>query len=1029
MSAWFTRNPVAANLLVMLVVIGGFLTMIGMRIEGFPKLPPSYISVDISYPGASAEQVDQGVSRRVEKSIEGLAGIKKVISMSFEDTSQILIQKETSYSMTKLLNDVKMKVEGIAHFPEKAEKPVISVNEFEDFVLVVQIYGDMDDKTLQDSARLLEEELLASPKISKIEIFGKKPTEMRVEVNQEKLSRYGLNLRDLKSIINSNNANYGFGTIKGENGYITLRADSKLRNYDQLMALPIVTDSDGGKVLLSDVATIIDAYRDVVTTARYQGKESVGIVIYTSTKGDMMEISKSAAEVVDNLKRQLPESIKIDIWANYSNYMKNRILLLQSNAWQGLLIVFVILAVFLNFKLAFWVAMGIPFSIAGALAIMGETFLNYSINDITTFGMIIVLGILVDDAVVVGESIYEERQKITDPIEGTIKGVHRVTVATVFGVLTTIAAFFPLILIKNDLGKILSSFSVVVIVALLFSLIESKLVLPAHLAGVSITPPESKNIIAKLYALIQSLASGALNGFNKRIYEPVLKISLRHRYSALTIFVTFAFIGIWLVKMGYIRTVFFPDIPSDVVTVNLKMENGSSDKMTYRNADIIEKAANYANEKLMEEKGTKYPPIKNMMTAVTGGHSIDIYAELQPQDKRTIPTKEMLKLWRKEVKDLEGVESFNFVTSTETGGGFKLNVESRNSDSLETAVKALESALGQIDGVTDIRNDLKSGEPELRISIKPEARHLNITPAQIAAYIDEAYGGYEVDRFHRGTDEVKLKIIYKKNQREYIYQLLDSKIRLDDGTMVPISTIANIESRFSSGFIRRENSKRAIEVKASLDKDIISSTEVMTQLQKTLERIEQEQPDVKITAGGELQEENEMRSGMLKALFMIVLLIYALLAIPLKSYWKPFVIMSVIPFGFIGAVVGHIFAGLPVSVLSIFGMLALAGIVVNDSLVMLTRFNNLLEDGHSVKDALTLAGTSRLRAIFLTTATTVCGLLPLMSETSEQAQYLIPAAVSLAYGEIFATFITLLLIPILMNIAYDIRGLIKRREA
>ncbi len=1025
-SAWFTKNPVAANLLALLVIVGGIFTLMGLRIEGFPKIPSSSLSIDIAYPQSSTQQVESGITRKVEKSLEGLTGVKKITSYSSEGSAQILVQKATGYDMTRLLNDVKTKIESVDNFPEKSTKPVISVDEFKDFALIVQVYGDVSEQTLQQSARLLEKELQSHPKISKIESFGKKNREMRIELDGEKLKKLGLSIGQVAAIVNTDNTEKGYGLLKNSSSRIIVRSDVKIQHYDQLMNLPIITNSDGAKIYLKDVAQVIEGYEDSDTKARYQGQNSVGIVLYSSNKGHLIEVSLAAHKVVEDLKKQVPSEIHIDIWADFSMYMKDRLTLLQSNAWQGLLIVFVILAVFLNFKLAFWVAMGIPFSIFGALALMGESFLNYSLNDITTFGMIIVLGILVDDAVVVGESIFEERQKYQDQnakdrIEGTIKGVHKVAVATIFGVLTTIAAFYPLMLIKNDFGRILASFSMVVCVALVFSLIESKLILPAHLASTSITSQTPKNPLSKGFAKIQKIASDFLDFFNQRVYTPILVVTLKHRYSALVVFICLALMGGWLVKMNYVRTVFFPEIPGDVISVNVTMETGSSSKMTYKNADIIDAAAAAINRELMDKHNSDQPPIRKIMTAVTGSEGIESYAELQPQAMRVVKTLALLKLWRSRIRNLEGVQSIKFSGNAETGGGFVLKVESHSTVSLNAAVKKLKAALMDIEGIHDLRDDLKSGAPELRLRLKNEARHLGLTPDELASQIGMAYGGFEIDKFQKNNDEVKLRVIYKKDQRKYIHQLLETRISLADGSLIPLTQVAIVESHFSSGYIHRINGKRVAEVEAALDKRIISASEVFEELNKmSIPEIENSFPDVKISAGGELEQEGEMKGGLLKALIMITLLIYALLAVPLKSYWKPFIIMSVIPFGFTGAVVGHLIVGVPLSILSFFGMLALTGIVVNDSLVMLTHFNDILADGKTVKEALTQAGSSRFRAIFLTTATTVCGLMPLLLETSEQAQYLIPAAVSLAYGELFATFITLLLIPLLMNIAYDI---------
>lgn len=1024
LTEWFVKNPVAANLLALLVILGGLFTLMGIRIEGFPKIPPSYISVDISYPDTSAEQVDRGVARKVERSLEGLPGIKKTISTSFEGAARVLVQKETGYDMIRLLNDVKTRVDGIGNFPRKSERPIISVDEFKDFALLVQVYGDVDKKTLQQAARLVELELKADPKISKIESFGKKQRELRIELDVQRLKALGLSAEQVAGMVSQNISQAGFGRLKSSSSRIMLRSDAKLEYYDQLMDLPLITAQNGSRILLKDVAVIVDGYEDNDDTAFFQGSPSVGMVLYTGSKGHLIEISQAARDVVEKLKGQLPGSIELDIWANVSIYMKNRLKLLQTNAWQGLLIVFVILAVFLNIKLAFWVAMGIPFSIAGAVALMGESFLNYSLNDITTFGMIIVLGILVDDAVVVGESIFEERETCPDPVQGTIKGVQKVAVATVFGVLTTIAAFYPLMLIKNDFGKILASFAMVVCIALLFSLIESKLVLPAHLASISIRSQPSGNRFVTTYRWIRKTAAGGLDLFNRRIYTPVLKICLTHRYSALVMFVFLALTAGWLVRMGHVGTVFFPDIPGDIVMVSGTMEKGMPAAMAFKNAAVIEDAAASLNRELMDKFETDNPPVRKIMTAVSDNDTIEIYAELQPQGRRVIETMALIRQWRENSRGLEGLQSIKFSGNVETGGGFVLKLASRKTGDLEKAVGKLKTGLQNMDGVFDIRDDLKAGESEIRLTLKNEARHLGLTPADLSAQIGAAFGGFEIDKFHRGDDEIKLKLIMGKEQRRYVHQLLETRIRLKDGSFVPLPMVAELLSERAQGYIHRENGRRIAMVYAALDKTRISAGAIFEKLrEKTIPDIETTLPGVMVSRGGELEQEGEVRAGLVKALVMVVILIYALLAIPLKSYWKPFVIMSVIPFGFAGAVAGHYIAGIPLSVLSFFGMLALAGIVVNDSLVLLTRFNAILDEGGNVKEALQTAGSSRFRAVFLTTTTTVCGLMPLLFETSEQAQYLIPAAVSLAYGELFATFITLLLIPILMAIAYDIKEL------
>lgn len=671
--------------------------------------------------------------------------------------------------------------------------------------------------------------------------------------------------------------------------------------------------------------------------------------------------------------------------------------------------------------------MGIPISIAGALVIMGDRFLGYSLNDITTFGLIIVLGILVDDAIVVGESVFEERRLTDDPIEGTIRGVHKVATSTVFGCFTTVAAFFPLLLIDNDLGKIFASFAVVVIISLLVSLLESKLILPAHLASIKMDSPPSQHSIPRAWCCIQSICNKFLSWVNNRLYTPALKRVLHHRYTAIMVLLTTAVIGVGMIVNEQVRTVFFPEVPGQIITVRMEMQSGAPLDLTLNNMQLIERAAEQINAEIMDETHTEEPPIVHVMASLTGPLSVEVYAELQPEKTRTVETMETLRRWRTLVGALEGVDELTFSGSFEMGGGFIIELADRNLNVLHDASDLFCEKLGQINGVHDVRSDLKQGSPEIRLQLKPEAQHLDLTTSDLARQIGDAFGGIEVQRIQRDADEVKVNVKYQKSRRRYMHDIMQMQIQSASGRWLPMASVATIKSGYEPASIYRKNNRRVIEVKANLDKSVVSASEVARFIQ---EHIAPEMktffPSLTLTGAGELEEMGEMKGGLKRALIMIVILIYVLLAIPLKSYWQPFVIMSVIPFGFVGAVLGHWIMGFPLSVLSFFGMLAVMGVVVNDSLVMLTRYNELRESGEHVSMSLVLAGGSRFRAIILTTITTVCGLMPLLSETSEQAQYLIPAAISLAWGELFATPITLFIVPVLIRIGIDIRNVISR---
>ncbi|SIS97994.1 efflux RND transporter permease subunit [Neptunomonas antarctica] len=1019
---WFIRNPVAANLLMGLILILGYLSVSDMRIEGFPKIPPDSVGISVYYPGANAAQVDEAISQKIEKALEGLPGAKRIISFSSESSAYVRVKMDNGYSLERLLEDVNTRVNSIATLPQLADRPVITREAFNFPALIVQVYGNVDTDVLQRIGKDVKAELLARPEISKISSWGEEVAEVSIEISPEKLESYGLSYETVAHKINQSSLIYRTGKLSTSSGTIVLRADRQAYHWQDFSNIPILDLSDGSQVLLGDIATIKDTFVETEGQVRYKGTSAIGMEVIIDRKGNLLDVSKVVHEVVSELREQTLENVSIDIWADQSNYISDRLALLRSNAFQGLLIVFVILSLFLNFKLAFWVAMGIPISIAGTLWLMGWERFDYSLNDITTFGMIVVLGILVDDAIVVGESVFTERGRIKDPIKGTEKGVEKVATATIFGVLTSVAAFYPMLLIDNPLGKVLAGFSGVVIIALLFSLLESKFILPAHLAGINLESKQQNHIVARLWQRIRQAVDNALNYVNHQWYRPALEKALVHRYATLILFLSLAVLGVGLATTGTVRTTFFPDVPGSIITVTMEFDPQSPYSITQRNAAFVEAMAKEVNQEVMREHGISRPPIEKIMTAINNKQRVEIYAELTPEKLRTIGTLDLIKRWREKVGRLEAVDVIHFSGSDSTGGGFALTLFAKHEDVLQSGVDAVSKALRSIEGVYDVRDDLKGSEPEIFARLKPEAGRWGVTIEQLAAYVSDQYGGMEVQRFQRDGEEIKVQLRNPKEWRNSIDDLMNGRIMTPQGEWLPISAVAELESRYVSGSIWRRNGERAAIIYANLDKSKVSPSEVIKTLkQEKLIQLQQAYPDLEIKPAGELEESGEITGGLKNALILALILIYVLLAVPLKSYSQPFVIMIVIPFGIAGAIAGHFIADIPLSVLSFFGMLALTGIVVNDSLVMLTTYNQYLEEGMPRHLALVESGSSRFRAILLTTVTTVSGLMPLLTETSEQAQYLIPAAVSLAYGEMFATAITLFAVPIVALIFVDIK--------
>ncbi len=1026
---WFIRNPVATNLIAFLIIVSGLTTILSIRIETVPSTPPTIISIKTVCPGANAELVDRSVSRRIEKALEGTPGLRKISSFSSENLSVVKAKRLQNFDIDRFQNEIKTRIDAINNLPAFSERPSIFREEvYKIPAIYVQVYGDKDLKTLQKTARIVKERLENDPMISRLETFAKLPYEIRVEVDEEKLTNYGLSIDDITEKINENSLDYRTGSLKSKSGKIILKADKKAFRYEDYANIPVKTLPDGRRILMKDVAEIVDGFKEVESFARFQGKPSVGITIFNAQKEHILKTTKNAKKIVEELKGEMPEGVYIETWGGYSDFMQQRLKLLAENGIQGLFIVLILLALFLNFKLAFWIAMGIPIAVFGAGMIMGPSFLDYSLNDITTFGFIVVLGILVDDAVVVGESVYEEKLKSPDKdaVQATVLGVERVAKATIFGAFTTIGAFFPLTLMTSEIGKIMVSFSVVVIAALFFSLFESKFILPCHLANVSVEIKSPKTFFGKIYSALQAKAMAFLQFLNKKIYQPLLEKALRHTYSSLLIIITIALIGIGLLEKGIVRTVFFPDVPGQVITVSLKMNSSMPISLTIDNLEKIEREANELNREFIKKLGNIEPPIKYITTNLIDLSTAKVYAEIQPQETKKVDTMLLVEKWRDRVGKLEGAEKLTYQVVEDWTGGFIIEVSSAYDYALKNATLEVVEALKQQSGVNDINTDLNSGKPQINLHLKEEAQHLGVSVADLAEQIGNAYGGLEVYKIQRDGEEVKVFVKYQKNKKKYINDLLSSRIQNADGKWLPLTSVAEVRTEITPVEIIRRNGKRTVQVKASIDKKLISQAEVFEFIEQGIAKdLQSKYPDVKIAPAGDLEEMEEVNMELLTAFLMIIVLIYSLLAVPLKSYFQPLIIMAAIPFSIVGAILGHWIMGYPVSFISFFGILAVMGVVVNASLVMLTRFNQLREEGLEFEDALKQAGIGRFRAIFLTTVTTSAGLMPLMMEKSEQAQYLIPAAVSIAYGVIFSTIITLLLIPLLIKISENIKMTLK----
>ena len=1009
---WFLDNPIAANLLMGFILIAGFLSFDSLRVESFPQIPPSRLVIEVTYPGGTAKQVDEGITQRIEDAISGVAGIKNISSVSYPGFSSVRVKKNTGIELSELVEKVRNEVDAIVGFPERAERPQIYKDEFGNLASFIMVYGDVSNDTLQGVSTLVQNTLKKHEAISKVTNLGKRRKELVIEPISSRLKQHGLSHQNLAEVIHQWSLAHRSGELDTARGKITLKADNYSDTLPTLAAIPVITTAEG-VVTLGDVAQITRSYANTDDRVRFSGKPAIALMVSTSQKDNLLDVSEATKNVLDDIQAQLPQGVKTQIMADMAPYINEQLDLLGTNAWQGLIIVIILLGLFLEVRLALWVAMGIPISVAGAMWLMGLPALDYSINDITLFGMILVLGILVDDAVVVGESIHHARGKIKDPKEASFRGVEAVSVATIFGVLTTIAAFSPMLWIENELAQVLAGFSAVVIFALIFSLIESKFILPVHLT-IPRTGP-STNRFNTLLKRAREKCNQGLNWFSETCYLPTLRLALEHKGASFTIFLILVLGAYGAMMKGSIRTVFFPEIPGRYATLTVDMDQDAALSLTRSHVERIERAIIQTDSALSARYLGGEEVVSKYLLSLEGASKIEATIEIHQQGLTKIPSAEFLAEWERQTGKLEGSYAQKFTFAEEPAGGTFLTINAPSRDKAKHVAEQLKKSLAKLQGVHDVVDDSQTGKRQLQITLNQRGINLGLTQRQLADVVGGAFGHIELHRLLDQGEESLVLLRLPEQARKTKQQLLETPILVAQGNYVTLSEIADISYSREPVALYRKNRNEVVSVFWRQDKTVASPQDTWQALSDEVEQLHHQYPDVEISAAGEFEELLEVQSGFKKAMLLTLLLIYVLLAVPLKSYWQPFIIMSVIPFGFAGAIYGHGLMGLSVSILSLFGMMAMTGVVINDSLVLMTRFNQLYASGMAMKDALIEAGKSRMRAIFLTTVTTVCGLLPLLSETSEQAQYLKPAAVSLVFGELFATPITLILIPILLS--------------
>jgi len=1025
--SWFAGNPVVANILMFSILATGIFISLTVRKEGFPAFDAESVVVNIPIRGGTPEDVERGVSIRVEEALESVDGIEHIRSISTDNLSTTTISVKEGYPIGKLLDDVKIQVDAIPRFPEQAENPVVLEQKISNQVLWVEIFGDAPENVRKEAARNIRDLFLRKSAISKVETFGSRDYEISIEPSEDKLRTYDLTFDEVANAISNNSIDLGGGVIRSNRGDISLRSRDQAYTQRDFENIPVRTNPDGTRVLVKDIAQVRDAFIDQSMLNRFGNSPTTSLQITTEGNEDIIKAVKQAREVLENYK-DLPEGLELDSWLDGSTYIRERLTLLGRNGFIGVLLVLGILMLFLNFRLAFWVAVGIPISLAGAVILFPLPGLDLSINLISAFGFLIVLGIVVDDAIVIGESIFSAKEGESENLDGqaslrtTVRGVSKVVTPATFGVVTTIAAFLPLTQVSGRLGSVFSQIATVVIFCLAFSLIESKLILPAHLAHVNVHS-KPKNFISRNWVRFQKRIARTLELFIEKVYRPIIRFLLPWRYATLAGFFAVFALTIGLFPAGQLRFVFFPNIYEDNATVILELEQGQSVDYLHENAERITNVAKSLGEQYQKQFG--HNPFKKIQLSASTNTRATISTQLTSSTKRLfLSSEKVVQDWRKSVGPIAGARSLTFrATAGPPGGDISINLESDNLSELKAAADEIKELLASYGEVYDISDTFDSGKPEIQYSITPAGQAADFNKRDLAINVRDAFFGREAQRVQRGRDEIKVMVRYPLEDRSSLDTLRQMRIRKMDGTTVPFGVVAKTMYSNSLASIERYDNKRVVTIDASVDKATSSTDEVMNRLEKEyFPTMHTRYPGISISEGGEVEQRKKSTKSLMIGFVFSIIFIYILVAIPLKSYLQPLIIMSVIPFGFIGALLGHYLMDLPVSILSIFGILALSGVVVNDSLVLVCHVNDLRKEGASLPQACREAGAARFRAILLTSLTTFFGLAPLLLEKDVQAQFLKPMAASLAFGILFATVITLFLLPSLMLIFQDIKN-------
>ena len=1021
---WFVDNPVSANLLMGVLVVGGLLTLATIRQEEFPNIDLEIVQISVAYLGATPEEVEEAVCVRIEEAIEGTPGIDRMSSLAVEGNCLVIVELVQGTDDNWALSELESKVNGITTFPTETEKPIVSLMVLRHDVLDIAISGLADERTLKVLGQEMRDDIAALPGVSQVDLQYVRPYEISIELSEQALRRHGLTFERVSLAVRNSSLDLPGGSLKTEGGEILLRSTGQAYYGEEFESIVVLTRSDGTSVTLGQIGRVVDGFRDDDMRAWFDGQPAVIVKVFRIGDEDLFELAEAVKAYVATARARMPDGIELTILHDESESLRARIGTLWRNAAWGLMFVLITLALILRFRVALWVAAGIPIALLGAVMLYPA--FDFAISSLAVMGFLLVLGIVVDDAIVVGERIYARAQQGEPGREAAISGTLEVSVPVIFGVLTTVAAFSPLILVPGRMGQFFTVLGGTVILCLLLSLVEAQLILPAHLAH---RLPKADAERVGRWSRIQDRVAGGLERFVAGYYEPALERVLEWRYLAVALALGVLITTGGLVASGRIAFQFFPGIEGDRVYATVTLPQGTPLRHTEAAVRQLEGAAEELRQEFDPERAPGDSIVRHVISSIGqqlrrdgpprpgqgggGTHLAQVFLELAPSATRDATSRELTQRWRELTGPIPDAVEVTFeALQIHAGQAIALELTSDDTDELIATAADLRAALGSYDGVFDIADSFRPGKQEVRIQVLPEAKPLGITQSDLARQVRTAFYGSEVQRIQRGQDDVRVMLRYPEAERRSLGNLENMRIRAPDGTEIPFAAVARAELGRGFATIRRSDGRRVVTVTADVDRQVVTPEEIMASLrQGPLPEILAQHRSVTFALGGEQRERTKALAGLGLGFLMALGAIYVLLAVPLRSYAQPLIIMAAIPFGAVGAILGHFIMRWDLVFFSLLGIVALAGVVVNDSLLLVDFINRRRAEGMPLERAVRVAGMTRFRPIFLTSATTFMGLVPLMFNVSQATFFVVPIAISLAFGVLFATTITLFLVP------------------